>query len=133
MIAFGAVWCAKVLTESTRVSSYHVFCRGRRVWPKHDEDLVNAFISLVFHCTGVKVKASFAAASETGTNNLYGTLDRAESLQVLWLLLCCPPVKGKGLGRQQRGPGGQAIGPACNCMPEGACSLCLLPARQCKG
>ncbi|KAL6777875.1 hypothetical protein ACKKBG_A16025 [Auxenochlorella protothecoides x Auxenochlorella symbiontica] len=52
-----------------------------RVWPKHDEDLVNAFISLVFHCTGVKVKASFAAASETGTNNLYGTLDRAESLQ----------------------------------------------------
>lgn len=53
-----------------------------RVWPKQDEELVREFATLVFHCTGVKIRVSFAQPStRNGFSDLYGTLDRAQGLR----------------------------------------------------
>jgi hypothetical protein len=47
-----------------------------RVWPKTDEQDVNLFVSLVYHVTGIKMKASFASEDEPLAAGLFGRMGR---------------------------------------------------------
>jgi hypothetical protein len=42
------------------------------LWPREDKEEVELFISLVYHVTGVKLKASFAAEGEPAAAGLWG-------------------------------------------------------------
>ncbi|KAL4526906.1 hypothetical protein Ndes2526A_g01330 [Nannochloris sp. 'desiccata'] len=43
-----------------------------RLWPREDKEEVQLFISLVYHVTGVKLKASFASEGEPAAAGLWG-------------------------------------------------------------
>jgi len=53
-----------------------------RVWPKEDEEEVQLFVSLVYHVTGVKLKASFAHENEPRVVGLWGRMG--------WMKRGCP-------------------------------------------
>ena len=45
-----------------------------RIWPKEDEEDVQLFASLVYHVTGIKMKAAFAREDEPLAVGLWGRL-----------------------------------------------------------